>query len=443
MANITGTTQRERIDSRGVYFWDGLQWVLRSASGTTAASDTVRAGAGNDEFDGGGGNDFLYGDAGNDTILGGAGYDRLEGGTGNDRLEGGASLDDLFGGTGSDIFAFGATSDSAAVAGAFSNDLGDFIGDFTSITDTTVVANRDKIDLTGLVAAAGRAISFSSVAAANGAWVNSPAGGRSFLMVDTTGDAVADFSVMFNAIETLTAQDFIGLSVAAGDVTPPARPTIDLDASSDTGASSTDNVTTATSLLIRGNAEAGSTVRLFDGALQLGQTTASASGTYSLTTPALAVGGHSLTATAADAAGNVSQASTALSVTIETSTTPPTTQVRDVRVASGVDDAEQNTATGQMYLTSSDLELGTDPTDWGSQLVGLRFDNLGIPVGATITRAWLQFAADEAQSVATNVTIQAQLSLDAASFTAAANNISSRPLTSSSVTLVPISARPI
>ncbi len=440
MANITGTTRRERINAQGTYYWDGNQWVLVAAAGTTTGADTVRAGAGDDIIDGGQGNDFLYGEAGNDEILGGAGYDRLEGGAGNDRLNGGASLDDLFGGAGSDVFVFGPASESAATNGAFDNAKGDFIGDFTSTADTTVTTERDKIDLTGLVAAAAREISWNGASAsANAAWA-AVTGTRSYLYIDVNGDAVADFALMFSTIETLSAADIVGLksgNVTPPDTTPPASPSIDLDAASDDGASNTDNKTTVTTPLLIGAAEAGSTVRIFDGATLLGQTVATANSTWSFRTAALNPGPHILTATATDAAGNTSPASLQLSVLIETTPTPPQTFMRDVRVASSADDGEQQAITGEMYLTSSDLELGSDPADWGAQSVGLRFDNLNIPLGATITRAWIQFTADEAQADVTNLAIRAQLSADAASFTNATNNVSGRPLTSVSVQWAP------
>jgi len=69
---------------------------------------------------------------------------------------------------------------------------------------------------------------------------------------------------------------------------------------------------------LTGTAEAKSTVSVFDGSTKLGTATADASGAWSFTTAALAVGSHSFTATAADAAGNISKASTAAVVTIDT-----------------------------------------------------------------------------------------------------------------------------
>ncbi len=103
------------------------------------------------------------------------------------------------------------------------------------------------------------------------------------------------------------------------DTTPPAAPTgLDLAAADDTGASNSDNVTRHTSgLTITGTAEANARVELFDGSTSLGTATADSSGNFSLDVT-LAAGSHSITAKATDAAGNVGTASSALSITVDT-----------------------------------------------------------------------------------------------------------------------------
>src|SRR5262249_61471765 len=65
-------------------------------------------------------------------------------------------------------------------------------------------------------------------------------------------------------------------------------------------------------------ADAGSTVKLFDGSTQIGTATANASGAWTYTSAALSNGGHSFTATATDVAGNTGVASSALNVTVDT-----------------------------------------------------------------------------------------------------------------------------
>lgn len=96
------------------------------------------------------------------------------------------------------------------------------------------------------------------------------------------------------------------------------------------------------------------------------------------------------------------------------------------------DDAEEGWS-GYMYTSSSDLELVYD--DWltGDQLIGLRFEGLNIPKGATITSAYIQFTVDETSSESTEIKIQGEKSTNPASFTSS-DPISSRSRTSASVT---------
>ncbi|CAK0767401.1 hypothetical protein WCLP8_4060001 [uncultured Gammaproteobacteria bacterium] len=70
--------------------------------------------------------------------------------------------------------------------------------------------------------------------------------------------------------------------------------------------------------VISGTAEAGSTVKLYDGATLLGTATAGASGVWSITSATLSDGAHTLTATATDPAGNTGTAGGPLAVTVDT-----------------------------------------------------------------------------------------------------------------------------
>ncbi len=108
-----------------------------------------------------------------------------------------------------------------------------------------------------------------------------------------------------------------------------------------------------------------------------------------------------------------------------------------VAVASGDDDAEQS-ASGDVNLTSTDLELvNDDATGAGNQLVGLRFNDISIPPGAIITNATIQFTADESQTEPTTLTLFAEASADASAFNAETNNLSARALVPLSVTWTP------
>src|SRR5439155_13979933 len=133
-----------------------------------------------------------------------------------------------------------------------------------------------------------------------------------------------------------------GATFTVDNTAPSAPSTPDLADASDSGASNTDNITSVTTPTFTGTAEAGSTVKIFSDAVQVGSTTATG-GAYSLATSALSQGTHSITATATDAAGNVSPSSAALSVTIDT--TAPTVTINQ---ASG---ALDHTNTWRIKLT--------------------------------------------------------------------------------------------
>jgi hypothetical protein len=90
-----------------------------------------------------------------------------------------------------------------------------------------------------------------------------------------------------------------------------------------------------------------------------------------------------------------------------------------------------------MYSNSSDLEFGSG-NGWSEsgylpQKVGLRFQNVQAPQGATITAAYIEFEADETSSDATSVTFYGQASDNAPAFGSDAHNLSSRPKVSASV----------
>ena len=68
-----------------------------------------------------------------------------------------------------------------------------------------------------------------------------------------------------------------------------------------------------------------------------------------------------------------------------------------------------------------------------NQTVGLRFQGVGIPRGATITNAYVQFQSDAATTGAASLQIVGHDANDAAAFTTAIGNISSRLTTSAAV----------
>ncbi|MER2517959.1 MAG: Ig-like domain-containing protein, partial [Candidatus Accumulibacter phosphatis] len=103
-------------------------------------------------------------------------------------------------------------------------------------------------------------------------------------------------------------------------VVAPSAP--DLDATSDSGLSSTDNLTSVTTPTVSGSgAENGATVTLYEGATVRGTAVAGVGGAWSITSSPLSDGNHTLTAKQTDLAGNVSTLSSGFTVTIDS--TPP------------------------------------------------------------------------------------------------------------------------
>ncbi len=96
-----------------------------------------------------------------------------------------------------------------------------------------------------------------------------------------------------------------------------------LESSQDTGISSSDGITNlASPLTFTGTAPAGDTVILYSGGMQIGSGTATAGGSYSVTsTSGLAPGTYTITAKDTDSFGNTSSASSSSQLVIDT--TPP------------------------------------------------------------------------------------------------------------------------
>ena len=97
------------------------------------------------------------------------------------------------------------------------------------------------------------------------------------------------------------------------------------------------------------------------------------------------------------------------------------------------DDAEEDLGSGAIDLTSSDLEMTMETV---AQKVGIRFA-LAVPQGAPISRAYVQFTTDETDTTATTLTIAAEATDDAAAFTTATNDVTSRTETVTTATWTP------
>jgi subtilisin family serine protease len=122
--------------------------------------------------------------------------------------------------------------------------------------------------------------------------------------------------------------DMVDAEAALGhaDTIPPDAPTLDLETGSDTGRSANDDVTNIDRPTFSGEAEANSTIRLYEGAKFVGEdkadgeTTAEGKKDWSIAlSEALSDGKHTIAANARDAVGNVSNSpDPSLTVTIDT-----------------------------------------------------------------------------------------------------------------------------
>lgn len=104
----------------------------------------------------------------------------------------------------------------------------------------------------------------------------------------------------------------------------------------------------------------------------------------------------------------------------------------DVRVSQSSDDGEEKIGQTSVLLTSADLEMVDDQGN-GEQVIGIRFQNLAIPQGATISEAYIEFVIDENDSVTTHLKIAGQDMDNPPTFADLDDNISSRTKTSAVV----------
>lgn len=209
---------------------------------------------------------------------------------------------------------------------------------------------------------AGDAVTISASANQNFNWAFTKAG---------------DYQLVFQATGTAPDNTPINQSVSffigtRPDATPPAKPTLDLDDASDTGDSATDNLTKLTTLNFTGTAEKLTTVKIFDGANQVGSGVATDAGTFAISVTLAGEVPHTLTATATDAAGNSSPASDSLVVTLDL--TPP--------IMPSVPDLDPDSDSGPS--NSDDITNDNTPTFTGTAEDGIRVEILsdGVVVGS-------------------------------------------------------------
>jgi len=133
-------------------------------------------------------------------------------------------------------------------------------------------------------------------------------------VVALLGDATQSISTAQNVGAIAEVQHE---AVIALDQTAPDRPTFGLDVTSDTGASQNDRLTADATPTLRGMAEAGSIISIYNENELIGSTVTAANGSWQVTLGTLADGAQDLIATATDASANVSE-DVALSFTIDT-----------------------------------------------------------------------------------------------------------------------------
>ncbi|MEM7207536.1 MAG: chitobiase/beta-hexosaminidase C-terminal domain-containing protein [Pseudomonadota bacterium] len=88
-------------------------------------------------------------------------------------------------------------------------------------------------------------------------------------------------------------------------------------------------------------------------------------------------------------------------------------------IQQGRDDVEER-PNGRITMFSNDLEMTTLS---GAQTIGLRYQDVGIPAGATITYAYLVFTAKDSHSDATTLMIDAEAIADAPMFQRGSSNL--------------------
>ena len=192
----------------------------------------------------------------------------------------------------------------------------------TSVTVDTGSSTTDQITSDNTLTFTGTAEANSVVKVFNG----------TTLIGTTTASGTGAYAVTASVLPDgtypnfrVTATDAAGNQSGAATVTPwtidttaPATPLV-ASVTVDTGISTTDQITSENTLTVTGTAAANSIVKVFDGGVLVGTTTASGTGAYSVTTSVLADGVHSaLTVTANDLAGNASGAATITPWTIDT-----------------------------------------------------------------------------------------------------------------------------
>lgn len=253
-----------------------------------------------------------------------------------------ASYNDSFTVTSTEIATLGVSAPPVPVLDAAS-DTGVVGDNITKITTPTIKGTSEPNAVVKLYDTDGVTELGTTTANSSGIW-------------SITSSALSEGVHTLKATQTDANNNTSGLSVGLSltiDTLAAAPTTMAVSAGSDSGTKG-DGISTSSTPVITGKAEAGATVSLYDtdGTTVLGSTTADGSGNYSITTSTLSEGAHTFTAKQTDVAGNVSQASTGF------------TYVRDsigpVGVALSANSVQQSAATsGSTIATISATDSTT------------------------------------------------------------------------------------
>jgi len=191
-------------------------------------------------------------------------------------------------------------------------------------TDTNVPGDFITKDNTLLVAGTAEANATLTFTIAGYAPVTITVSGTGTWSYDDTATTLPDGSYLLTASATDLAGNIspMASTTLVVDTVAPAAPVI-TGFGIDTGVVG-DHITSDTTPVLSGTAEAGAVVQVTIDGVVVGTTTANGSGIWSYASPILADGPHAFTTTATDIAGNVSSVSTAYAITVDTSTPAPT-----------------------------------------------------------------------------------------------------------------------
>jgi uncharacterized delta-60 repeat protein len=268
----------------------------------------------------------------------------------------------------------------------------------TTITNTTVTVTDDTlINPAGVVLSLANVTGGISLNSYNCTAVNNTEVSCTLVIGGTTG--TADLRVTATDVAGNQSQlDETGYSI---DTTPPTTPAAspDLQAASDTGSSSTDNITnnTAPNFTVMCT-EVGSTITLYANGANQGGITCSAIGPTTVSvSPALADGSYIMTYTETDTFGNQSAVSPSLSVVIIDATAPTTPGIQSV----GGD-------TTSPYLTNDNTPAVVITTELGDTVTIPGFTCTPTPAtGTTVTCTLTTPYTDGTHSFTPTITDQA------------------------------------